>query len=218
MKLDKFFRVTDEFALPNGELVEMRVLSDFDIRVRDDEALKAAGRVTRAFNDKESSEYKSRVSQFETSSDESLRSLLVAIRAAEIQQSIVNSIQPRVIPLPDGAEDDERLAIEDERSKELERVNERRRAMMEADVEAYRTIIADMDHDSLMARVTAGISSPYARAARTETHVNWTLYLSTDGKLTVEMLENMHPRVKEVLWEKYLELDNIDPFTLSTLS
>ena len=214
MRLDKLFRTTTDVELPGGRTVSVRVLSDPDMRVRDDMAQRAFRRVARAFRDEEGDEYINNVAPLDDANDDSLRSLLVALHSVIVRQEAVREIRPTVIPEPEGAAPDEKIEVEDRRDAEDKRVQKERVAHIEARLNKYRKSLEELDSDALLDRARAGISAPFSTDAADEEFTCWTIHLSTDGAFDVEDVRNMHPAIKDKLMEAYLEVDQIDPFDL----
>jgi hypothetical protein len=214
MRLDKLFRTTTDVELPGGRTVSVRVLSDPDIRVRDDMSQRAYRRVARAFRNEESEEYINNVAPLDDASDDSLRSLLVALHSVAVRHEAVREFRPAVIPEPEGATPDEKIEVEDKRDAEDERVQKERIAHIEGRLNKYRKSLKELDPKALLDRAKAGISAPFSTDAADEEFMCWTIHLSTDGAFEVEDVRNMHPAIKDKLMEAYLEVDRIDPFDL----
>lgn len=210
--MDDLFRTVIDVKLPGGRTVSVRVLSDPEIRVRDNNSQRAYQRVARAFRDKESEEYIHNVAPLEDAEDDSLRSLLVAMHAVTVRHEAVREIRPTVIPEPEGAMPDELVEVEDRRAEEDKRVLDKRVAHIEARVNKYRESIAELDGEVLLERAKAQISVPFASDAADEEFTCWTIHLATDGEFKVEDIRGMNPKVKEALMAAYLEVDRVDPF------
>lgn len=214
MRLDDLFRTTKDVELPGGRTISVRVLSDPEIRVRDNQSQRAYQQVARAFRNKESEEYIQNVAPLEDAEDESLRALLVAMHAVTVRHEAVREIRPTVIPEPEGAMPDELLDVEDRRAAEDKRVYEERVAHVEARLNTYRDSLAELGSEVLLERAKSQISVPFASDAADEEFACWTIHLATDKELDVEDVRGMNPKVKEILMAAYLEVDRIDPFAL----
>ena len=214
MRLDKLFRTTTDVKLPGGSEVSVRVLSDPDMRVRDDMSHRAYRRVANAFRDEESEEYINNVAPLEDANDDSLRSLLVAMHSVTVRHEAVREIRPTVIPGPEDATPDEKIEVADRRDDEDKRVQKERVAHIEARLNKFRKSLEELDSEALLVRAKAGISTPFSTDAADEEFTCWTIHLSTDGAFDVEDVRNMHPAIKDKLMAAYLEVDGIDPFAL----
>lgn len=214
MRLDDLFRVTDDFTLPNGKVVPMRVLSDIELKIRADAAQDAAVSVVYQVNDKDSEFYKRNVLPLATSGESSLVAFLLTTRLRDIERDVYRSIKPQVIAIPDDAEDDEIEKIELQRNEEEDRVHKERSETIKKRVDKFHKDLQTLDRDELVSRAEMSVSTPFTIDARRRAHILWTVHLSTDRLFTVEQLEGMDPRVVVAMYDKYQEIDRVDPFGL----
>lgn len=213
MRLDDLFRVVDDFTLPGGRVVAIRVLSDSELKIRDEEASRASAAVAREFANVKSKTYKNVVLPLEQEADDdTLRSLLVSIRGTEHRLEAVAMFPLDVIPLPDNASEEEIAEVEDARENDVKYVEETRTEHIKKRVEAYEESLEELDREALITRMRPAVSVPYSMSARQQAFVDWTIYLSTEKVFPIGDIEQMSPRVKDALYAKYREVDNIDPF------
>ena len=213
MRLDDLFRVVDDFTLPGGRVVAIRVLSDSELKIRDDEASRVSAAVAREFANVKSKTYKSVVLPLEQEADDdTVRSLLVSIRATEHHLEAVAMFPLDVIPLPDDASKEEIVEVEDARENDVKLVEEARTEHTKKRVEAYRESLEELDREALIKRLRPAMSVPYSMAARQQAFVDWTIHLSTEKVFSIGDIEQMNPKVKDALYVKYREVDDVDPF------
>lgn len=218
MRLDKLFRVVDDVVLPDGSIVSVRVLSDTEVRIRANECDRASDKVVKSLKPGgELHELKMKPLE-DDATDSELVQLLVAVRSLGVGREAAASIEPRVFPMPENPSDEEISNITLEREKENERVESERTKYVDAAVDKYRKELAGLNRDALLVRVKNIIYVPDEYQARKEAWEAWTIHLSTERAISVNDAREMHPAVKKALLDKYRELDNIDPFSLSTQS
>lgn len=214
MRLDDLFRVTDDFTMPGGEVVPLRVLSDIELKIRADAAQDAAVEVLGKLEDKSGEFYKRNVKPIVEADVDALIAFLVTARAPDIERDVYASIQPSIIAVPDGAEQDEMEDIEIERREEEIRIDEERFSAIKARLESYKKSIESLEVDELRKRAELSVRVPFTMEARRRAHILWTVHLASDKKYTVEQLENMDPKVVLAMYTRYQEIDQVDPFGL----
>jgi hypothetical protein len=218
MRLDDLFRVVDDFTLPGGEVIKIRVLSDIELKVREDAMTKASVAVAREFDNEESESYQLNVQPLLESDIESIKAFLVATRATSAIREAAMEIRPNVIATPDDPERDEIDEIEAARDKEDERVREERAKRVSELVDRYRGDLGELEDDSIKARAKGVIVSTLAADARQRAFVIWTVHLATDRRFAPGELSEMNPTVVNAMMDKYREIDSVDPFGLASSS
>jgi len=220
--LDDLCRVAKAVELPNGKRLRIRALSDTEQRERDLEALRVSAVFQKALRNEDSREYQAILLPFAESTPEEKRNALTAYRMLSAVREAAQNIRPRFIPFPDNASEDERRDVLNQRLEQMTKITEQRRAETERLVEETKRQVADLNGDGLSALLRKHAISASADGLYTDEFVNQTIYLASeteDGSArfyaSPQVVRSLHAKVRNKLFDEYLEVDAVDPFLLT---
>lgn len=219
--LDRLWRPCKDRELPGGITVVIRALSDYEIRARNRQSLEASITASESLKDKASSDYKTHISPLGDASDDDLKSIILSARRQEARQELDRQIQPKYLPIPDGASDDEEKEVLKNRESEIEKVKSERETKEIALMKKYVDELDSKDHETLVKEASQKIIKLVSDAAYSEEYVYGTVLASTedrDGKQffsSKDEVRKLPNQVLEILMKDFREVNDLDPLKLS---
>jgi len=224
-RLDDLFRVVMDVEVL-GRKMYVRALSDFDVQARDEYALRASARARRSLSDSTSEDAQARLGWLDTATDEQLQKavgyLIEAVDQPELTRQVIRDIEPRMIPFPDGADDDEKADVLKQREDEIKRVEKERLAFIEQGLKERKAKTATMTREQMIAFARQKQIELQARLESVRAFDSYTIYASCflDENChirfcaTPEIAGDLQIEVRSLMVGKYLEVDSVNPLEL----
>jgi hypothetical protein len=218
--IDKFFRVSTPETLPNGDVVNVRCLSDMELKARDSHGLSQVATMSEALKNPESAEYKEKMLPLDNATDASLIDTLVTSWREEWFRETRELHRVQFFPYPDNATDQERIDT-DHKQKEHELTVYTARAKYVLDREGqFRKNASEWDRTILLRETKQRSIMLYALDVGLQEQIYWTVWKSVekDGKPYWESLNDVKQLSKfaiDRLMALYREVDAQDPWALT---
>lgn len=176
--IDDLFRVTFTESF-NGVELTFRALSETDIQARDEYALLARARKRKSLRDPDSDDHLRYLEWLEGADDDSLKQALVGRERAELFRRALLDIQEQLIPMPDDADEQEKLETLAARDAEEKRVSTARATFVEEGTKKYEAVISDLAHDALYQKARSAVFDTQTAVAYQRAFNRYTLYAVT---------------------------------------
>ena len=173
--LDSLFLSSAEIELGNTKLY-LRALSDFDLQARDEYALLALAKKNKELSDPASNDYLRYLGWTDAATDEQLQDMVLRVASYDFQRQALSDIQPKLIPMPDDATDEERADILTKREEESVATQEARKDSVKAKNDALSEELKLLDHWKLLARARRSQANFQERDAYIRAVEQYTLY------------------------------------------
>ena len=222
LRLDDFLRVCkDNVALPNGELVTVRVLSDLELNAKRDYALAESVRVTEQLKNPESELYKMKIGPLVDAGKDALVSILVDARRIELAREANDVYRMNFFPFPDNATEQERVDIMLKQKQHEQEVYQQRAQHIIEGEKAYREQISELPFETIVKETQARAIQVYSVSVSSDADLYYAIWCATetkDGKKrweSPEVIANLPMKVINFLRDVYREVDAIDPWALT---
>jgi hypothetical protein len=205
-----------------GRSIWLRAMSELDLQARDEYALLALANRRKELEDPESRANAMYLSWMPAATDEQLRNIILSACQSDLARQAALEIQPRLIPIPDDATEDEKVDILRQRDAEMERVIADRRKFIEDGVRAKQAEIETIDREGLLALARQKQIELQSRLESIRAFESYTIYATCfldEGCQTrlvnsPEQAGELPPDARTSLIVSYAELDRISQMDL----
>ena len=218
--IDRLFRVYEEIELPGGVQARVRAMSDYELQLRSKRSLEVSSKAVRELRNPDSGEHFSLIAPLDEATDESLRAICGSYHVRDANQQAARDLQPKYIPFPDDASDEEKRKVIEDREKELSDIRDKRIKKAGELLDAYRKSLESKDRDRLLAEAKRKIEGATADSAYADEYANQTLLIcveTPDGKPYFDGVDEVRlvpSRVQDMILEKVRSVNEIDPLRL----
>lgn len=220
-RLDEFFRTcNDDVALPTGERVSVRVLSDIETQERSEFAIAEQLKVSDALRNPESDLYRLKIDPLLTATDEGLIETLAEVRRVDLAREASDVATLDFFPYPDDATEDEKLdTLRRQREHESNVYATRARYILDNEAK-YREKLAQMSRQQLLDNAKSAATRLYIIKAQIDAELYYTVaraYSDLHGspRWTIEQVKNLPGRLLDFLMSEYRKVDAVDPWELT---
>ena len=225
MFLDRLCRTAMEVALPNGEKVRVRVLSDTERRDVELHALRESALLVEKLRKEDSPEYQAILLPVRQGGAERIRESLVAYRRVVFIRESIREIAAQFIPFPDNATDAEKRDVLLRREAQTPELIQKRAEWVDKRLTEYRESLADKAEADLLQLFDKQAADGNANGLYQDEILRATVYYSTetpDGQAhyyaSLEEVRGLPTSILTFLHDRYLEVDRVDPFLLPSPS
>lgn len=146
--LDDLFREQSQIEV-RGRTLYIRAFSDVDMQARDDYALRETAKYRRKLADPNSDEYLTHLDWIDAADDDLLRAAILSFEESSFKRQAIAEITPRIIPIPDDADEQEKAETLSQREAELKATDEKRAVWVKQQTDAKRTELESKDSAEL---------------------------------------------------------------------
>jgi hypothetical protein len=146
--LDDLF-LTKETVGRGEHALTLRALSDLELQARDEYCLTSMGRRRRLLRDPQSDEYLQYIEWIPDDPEQNLVELALTARRMDLIQESQRDIKAALLPIPDDAQNEEKLEVLEKRKAEDQRVIDARVAFVEAGVARERERLQALERKEL---------------------------------------------------------------------
>lgn len=154
--VDDLFRVRTSIEV-EGKSFYIRALSELEVQARNNYAAMQRAKLRRALQDNQSADYLSMVDWLDGAEDEQLRSVILFQLSGVYAREAAETIQPEIIPIPDGADAAEQDEVAGSRKNELERVNTARQKQVDDRLAALNKELEAQPNEVLLKRARKSV-------------------------------------------------------------
>lgn len=219
--LDSLFRTATEVRLPGGKTVTVRALGDAEIRGRESMARAEAARFRKKLKDENSDEHLSYISSLSELTDEQLRTLIVQMYVQlEAQDEARTQAKPQFVPVPEDANDEDKLDAEDAQKEEDERAQKEYEEILKSLSEAFRKNVESWDRDKLLAEAREWTTRSLAYTEFMRMTVLASLYMATEVKgkrffQSLQEVDNANRTIVNLLYDAFIEVNDKDSWEIA---
>ena len=220
-KLDEFFRTSTKETLPDGTEITVRVLSDAELKARDNYTLNCAATIAEKLRDPNSEEHKRNIAPIAYGTEESVVYTLVRSHQNDWLKETYRAYPVLYYPYPDPATLQEKIETDAKQSDhELKVFAERTKYMLDRERVFRESKIKDWDREKLARETQARAIMLYAESGAVKEGEYYTIWLACekDGQRyfrDVDHVSNLPEVVLNKLLAVYAEVDAVDPWQLT---
>lgn len=220
LRLDEFMRVSQDVALPSGEIVTVRVLSDLELNARRDYALSESVRMAEELKNPNSELYRLKIAPLVDAGAQSLIDVLAEARRLELAREAVDVYRFDFFPYPDNATDQEMIDVRiKQAAHEQEQLAKRTEHIVKGEA-AYREKMAALPFETLVKETQSRAVQVYSASVANDSDTYYTVWCATEvgGHKkwhTPEEIKQLPYKVIDFLYKEYRKVDAIDPWALT---
>lgn len=200
-----------------GRTLRVRALSDFEMQLVGRAALAAGGRTLRALRDPATDDYLALIEPLGVAADSELRDLIVRASQRRLTQEATAAHPYTYQPFPDGATDEERAAVLEQREQTEKARREKIAALVEQKTQALSQSLETKDLNWLRNEAVR-LAQDVARLTAYTEELAWQSVFhcteTVDGQpafSSVDVVRKLGRQALDKLWLAFQEVNDLDP-------
>lgn len=221
-RMDQFLRVSKDFTLPDGTVLDIRVLSDIDLEAVQTESIGASVNIAKELRDPESELYRQRITSLDTATRDTWENMLLTANAARYAREARETFPVDFFDYPENATLMQKVDTEEDQVQGELTVFQARQSYLEGRAVALRKKIAEWDDETLLRNARGMAVELYVNEEARLQEIYVRLYYACIVHETQEkyFTDVDHVRlftdwVLSKLDAEYKEVSDIDPWSLT---